>query len=172
MGKQKRINRLRKWQAWMEKHDEAWQLERQKMDRRERLYRGAHTLRPLTDNDRAADGAARKTSHVWNIVAENIESEIDSTIPAPKVTARREKDEPLARIIEAMLKNELDRLPMEELNDMQERTVPIQGGGLFLVEWDNQRRTPHTVGETVLTVQHPKKLVPQEVRRAARRELF
>lgn len=162
MGKQKRINRLRKWQAWMEKHDEAWQLERQKMDRRERLYRGAHTLRPLTDNDRAADGAARKTSHVWNIVAENIESEIDSTIPAPKVTARREKDEPLARIIEAMLKNELDRLPMEELNDMQERTVPIQGGGLFLVEWDNQRRTPHTVGETVLTVQHPKKLVPQE----------
>ena len=153
--------RLRKWQAWMEANENAWAPEREKMDRRERLYTADHALRPLTDNDRKKDGSCRKTSHVWNIVAENIESEIDAAIPAPKVTARREKDAHLAQVIEAMLKNELDRLPMEELNDMQERTVPIQGGGLFLVEWDNNQRTSHTIGETLVSVQHPKKFIPQ-----------
>lgn len=154
--------RLRKWQAWMEANENAWAPEREKMDRRERLYTADHALRPLTDNDRKKDGSCRKTSHVWNIVAENIESEIDAAIPAPKVTARREKDAHLAQVIEAMLKNELDRLPMEELNDMQERTVPIQGGGLFLVEWDNNQRTACTVGETTVSVQHPKKFIPQD----------
>ena len=154
--------RLRKWQAWMEANENAWAPEREKMDWRERLYTADHALRPLTDNDRKKDGSCRKTSHVWNIVAENIESEIDAAIPAPKVTARREKDAHLAQVIEAMLKNELDRLPMEELNDMQERTVPIQGGGLFLVEWDNNQRTACTVGETTVSVQHPKKFIPQD----------
>ncbi len=154
--------RLRKWQAWMEANENAWAPEREKMDRREQLYTADHALRPLTDNDRKKDGSCRKTSHVWNIVAENIESEIDAAIPAPKVTARREKDAHLAQVIEAMLKNELDRLPMEELNDMQERTVPIQGGGLFLVEWDNNQRTACTVGETTVSVQHPKKFIPQD----------
>lgn len=161
MAKNKSQDRLRKWQSWMERNEADWEAERLKMDRREQLYRGDPVLKPLTDNDHAKNGALRKTSHVWNIVAENIESMIDSSIPAPKVTARREKDQHLAQVIEAMLKNELDRLPMEQLNDMQERTVPIQGGGLFLVEWDNNQRTANTIGETVVTVQHPKKLIPQ-----------
>lgn len=161
MAEKKSQDRLRKWQTWMERNEADWEAERVRMDKREQLYLGDRTLNPLTDNDRKKDGSCRKTSHVWNIIAENIESMIDSTIPAPKVTARREKDAHLAQVIEAMLKNELDRLPMEELNDMQERTVPIQGGGLFLVEWDNNQRTSHTIGETLVSVQHPKKFIPQ-----------
>lgn len=161
MAEKKSQERLRKWQTWMERNEADWEAERVRMDKREQLYLGDRTLTPLTDNDRKKDGSYRKTSHVWNIIAENIESMIDSTIPAPKVTARREKDAHLAQVIEAMLKNELDRLPMEELNDMQERTVPIQGGGLFLVEWDNNQRTSHTIGETLVSVQHPKKFIPQ-----------
>lgn len=161
MAENKSQDRLRKWQTWMERNEADWEAERVRMDKREQLYLGNRTLKPLTDNDREKDGSYRKTSHVWNIIAENIESMIDSTIPAPKVTARREKDAHLAQVIEAMLKNELDRLPMEELNDMQERTVPIQGGGLFLVEWDNNQRTSHTIGETLVSVQHPKKFIPQ-----------
>lgn len=161
MAEKKSQERLRKWQTWMERNEADWEAERVRMDKREQLYLGDRTLKPLTDNDRKKDGSYRKTSHVWNIIAENIESMIDSTIPAPKVTARREKDAHLAQVIEAMLKNELDRLPMEELNDMQERTVPIQGGGLFLVEWDNNQRTSHTIGETLVSVQHPKKFIPQ-----------
>ena len=41
-------------------------------------------------------------------------------------------------MIEHFLRNELDRLPFETMNDMAERTVPIQGGVGFLVEWDNK----------------------------------
>ena len=63
----------------------------------------------------------------------------------PAFKAEWDALDPEFSVIEAMLKNELDRLPMEELNDMQERTVPIQGGGLFLVEWDNNQRTSHTI---------------------------
>jgi predicted RNA-binding Zn-ribbon protein involved in translation (DUF1610 family) len=49
----------------------------------------------------------------------------------------------------------------EEYNDMQERTVPIQGGGLWLVEWDNSLRTHTTIGEVAVSLVHPKQIVPQ-----------
>ena len=46
--------------------------------------------------------------NVRNIVAENIESQVSTDIPQPKVTARRKQDEGLARLIEDMLRNELE----------------------------------------------------------------
>lgn len=127
------------------------------MDEREAVYRGSRDIRPLTPADKC-----RETQHVWNITAENIESMIDSSIPMPKVTARREKHKHLAHTIENMLRNEMDRLPSEELNDMQERTNCIQGGAGYLVEWDNSKRTYDHVGEVVVTSLHPKLLIPQD----------
>ena len=44
---------------------------------------------------------------------------------------------------------------------MQERTVPIQGGAIFWMEWDNSKRTHTTVGENTVTPVHPKQLAPQ-----------
>ena len=49
----------------------------------------------------------------------------------PKVTPRNPDDEGRAMLIEDFLRNELDRLPFERLNDMQERTAPIQGCLLY-----------------------------------------
>ena len=83
-------------------------------------------------------------------------------IPQPKVTARRKKDEMKAKLIEDMLRNELDRMPFEQLNDMMERTVPIQGGAAFLVEGDNTQRTHFTIGELAVSTLHPKQIVPQD----------
>ena len=40
-----------------------------------------------------------------------------------------------------MLKNEIDRMPFEYLNDEDERTVKTLGGSAYLVEWDNALRT-------------------------------
>ena len=99
---------------------------------------------------------------VRNIIRENIESEVSSTIPQPKVMARRQSDEWRAKILEDMLRNELDRLPMETLNDLMERTVPIQGGGYWLVEWDNSKRTHSTVGDVSVSILHPKQVIPQD----------
>lgn len=151
------------WKDWTGRNESAAQEELSKMDRRESLYRGeVREITPLTERDRQRNGRFRETAHLRNIVAENIEAEVNSSIPQPKVTARRKSDERRAKILEDMLRNELDRLPMEELNDLMERTVPIQGGGYWLVEWDNSIRTHSTVGDVTISVLHPKQVIPQE----------
>lgn len=154
--------RLKLWQERRSRAKTAYEGELAKMDGREALYQGMAELRPLTASDRRKNGGVRKATHVRNIVAENIESMVNSTIPQPKVTARFPEDEPLARRIEHMIKNELDRLPMEQLNDMMERTVPIQGGGVWLIEWDNTLRSHTTVGEVTVSAIHPKQIIPQD----------
>lgn len=155
--------RLDYWKDWLERNEAAYEAELAKMDRREALYRGeVRDIEPLTKRDKERSGEKRKTAHLWNIVAENIESEVNSNIPQPKVTARRKADEGKAKILEDMLRNELDRLPMEKLNDLAERTVPIQGGAFWLVEWDNSKRTHSTVGDVVVSLIHPKQVIPQD----------
>ena len=139
--------KLELWQQRLADSDNYWDSERRKMDRREALYNGDNTLRPLVPGDTRRDGGAKRTSHVRNIIFELIESQISASTPQPKVTARRKKDEHLAEMIEHFLRNELDRQPFETMNDMAERTVPMQGGVGFLVEWDNTKRTHTTVGE-------------------------
>ena len=153
--------RLDYWQDWLERNEAAYEAELAKMDRREALYRGeVRAIEPLTRRDRERSGELRKTVHLRNIVAENIESEVNSTIPQPKVTARRQADERRAKLLEDMLRNELDRLPMEELNDLAERMIPIQGGAFWLVEWDNSKRTHSTVGDVTVSLLHPKQVIP------------
>lgn len=154
--------KLRKWQERLAKSQQAYDKEVHKMDTRESLYRGDNGLRPLTEKDRGKKGEPLTATHVWNIIAENIESEIDSNIPQPKVTAVRKEDEEKARLIEDMLRNEIDRLPIEELNDIQERTALIQGATGFLIDWDNTKRTHTTVGEIVVESVHPKQFIPQD----------
>ena len=151
------------WKDWVDRNEAALGDLGRRMDEREALYRGeVREITPLTLKDRRKDGALRKTSHLRNIIAENIESEVSAVIPQPKVTARRKSDEWRAKILEDMLRNELDRLPMETLNDLAERMVPIQGGVYWLVEWDNSKRTHSTIGDVVVSALHPKQVVPQD----------
>lgn len=148
--------RLELWQDRLGRAESEYGAISAQFDGRERMYKGRRDTRKLTRDDR--DG---ETVHVRNLAMELIESQVDSSIPQPKVTARREQDQQLAKIIEDMLRCELDRLPMEEINDMMSRTVPIQGGAAFLLEWDNTLRTHYSVGELWVTAIHPKQFVPQ-----------
>lgn len=152
---------LAKWQERLDRNMSAYGAELLKMDEREAQYNGDRTLRPTTSNDKLKDGRKRTTAHVWNITAENIDAIIDSTIPMPKVIPLWKKDEALARKIENMLRNEIERLKIEGINDRAERTAKKQGGVGLLVEWDASKRTHTTVGENVLSVLHPKKIIPQ-----------
>lgn len=149
-------SKLRLWQDRLQTNEAAYQDEIDKMDGREELYAGQKTLRPIVQGERKTQAV-----HVRNICAELIEAQTDSNIPQPKVTARRERDEDKAKLIEDMLRNELDRMPFEQLNDVMERTVPIQGGAAFLVEWDNTDRTHYTIGELAVSTLHPKQMIPQ-----------
>ena len=149
------------WQQRLADSDAAWKPEMERMDHREHLYSGDRKLRPLVKGDTKADGSPENTPHVRNIIFENIESQVSSSIPSPKVTPRRKEDEALAAKIEHWLRCELDRLPFETINDQAERTVPIQGGVGFLVAWDNRKRTHDTVGEEEVAMLHPKQFAPQ-----------
>lgn len=151
------MDKLRLWQERMKRNDSAYDAEFQKMDVREAQYAGRRALREIVKGEKT-----HKAVHVRNISAELIEAQVDSNIPQPKVTARREGDEDKAKLIEDMLRNELDRMPFEMLNDMMERTVPIQGGASFLVEWDNTKRTHFTIGELAVSALHPKQIIPQD----------
>lgn len=149
--------KLRMWQDRLEKSETAYSTKTALMDTREKLYRGDDSIREMV-----RDARKKKTPHIRNICAELIEAQVDAALPAPKVTPVHPEDERLAKIIEDMLRNEMDRLPMEEVNDMMARTVPIQGGGGYLLEWDSTQRTHTTVGELCVTAVHPKKIVPQD----------
>lgn len=152
-----RPKKLTQWQKRLSQSDSAYGALVVRMDEREKLYNGDRKLRKLVKGDKKAEQA----THVRNIIFENIESQISSSIPQPKVTAYRKKDERLAQIIENMCRNELDRQPFERINDMAERTVPVQGGTGFLVEWDNSKRTHNTVGALKTSLIHPKQMAPQ-----------
>ena len=155
--KKKDKDRLKLWQDRLARNEAAYASEAGLMDAREALYQGDPKLTKIVRGEKK-----EKTPHVRNLCAELIEAQVSSSIPQPKVTARREKDEGKAKLIEDMLRNELDRMPFEQLNDMLERTVPIQGGAGFLVEWDNTKRTHYTVGELTVATLHPKQIVPQD----------
>lgn len=152
-------DRLEYWQGLLKHNEAMYEGQLDKMDRREAIYKGIREMRPL-------NGAMRlrglQTPHVRNIAAELIEAQVDSNLPTPKVTPRRKEDEHLAEIIENMLRDEMDRLPFEMLNDMAGRTVPIQGGTLYLTEWDNTLGSQTTVGELTISGTHPKQVIPQD----------
>lgn len=103
--------KLTRWQQRLADSNHAYSAEVEKMDEREKIYGGDNSLSPLVPGDTKRDGGPKRTSHVRNIVFENIESQVSSSIPSPKVTPRRKKDERLAAVIEHFLRNELDRLP-------------------------------------------------------------
>ena len=78
-----------KLQEWREKHEKnraAYDKELQDMRTREEYYAGTEKIQPM----KVCRDFKQETGHVRNIIAELIESQVDSTIPQPKVQARRE----------------------------------------------------------------------------------
>lgn len=145
---------IARWQERLQKNKAAFEDELSRMDRRDALYNGTNEIKGYSQK-------AKSSKYVRNVIGEIIEAEVDSSIPLPKVTAKRPEDEQRAATIEAFLRNELDLLPFEKLNDMDERTTPIQGGDYFHIEWDNNRSTHNTIGGIRVSLLHPRQVIPQ-----------
>ena len=152
-----KTERLQKWQDRYDKAKASYGSVLDAMGDREALYQGTKKI----DGKGGASVKVKAASHTRNNTFDLVESQVDSNIPIPKVSTTRQEDEELAREIEASLKADLERLPIEQLNDEQERTTPIQGGSYFLVEWDNSIRTHNTVGDLSISLLHPKQVIPQ-----------
>lgn len=149
---------LAKWQQKLQDALRHYEPELDQMRAREDLYAGT---REVTPGANAKKRTTKNASYIRNITHELIESQVDSNIPSVKVSPLHPWNEENARAIESMLRALVDRLPMEGINDEQERTCPIQGGSVFLVEWDSTRRSHTTVGEPTVTLLHPKQVIPQ-----------
>lgn len=144
---------------WQERYETAageYRTEQDAMLRRQEIYDGTHRIY-------SPDGAVAKkmASHVRNMGMELVETQVDSSIPAPKVTAVRKEDEHLAKIIEDMVRNMMDRLPSEKLNDIAERVTPVLGGHGLLTDWDAGRRGKGWMGDLSVSMLGPRKIVPQ-----------
>ena len=113
--------------------------------------------------DKEIDGSTVNASFVRNITYEIIESQVETNIPPPKVTPARQIWSHIrcAQNVEKLLKKVRDKLPFEELNDLDERNTYIFGGSVWLVEWDNGISTPVSVGDVKVSVISPRDFFPQ-----------
>lgn len=157
--KPKENMKLSKAQSQYEEAKTQYGKELSDMDFYEKTYNGS---RQVAGNPNKPNKKVTKEAiNVRNIAYELIESQVDSSIPMPKVTPIHEEDAELATMIEDMLQNEIRLDRFSELNDLQERTVPIQGGSYFNVEWDNTKGFHCTVGGLSVSERHPRCVIPQ-----------
>ena len=96
-------------------------------DRNMRQYRGSTEI----------DGGKENAVTVRNITYELIESQINANIPQPKIDTEEYSDENahLSESIEALLRAERNKLPFEEMNDLDERFTYVYGGSVWLSSW-------------------------------------
>lgn len=144
---------------WQERYDTAekeYRTEQEAMLRRQEIYDGTRTIYSPDGTE-----AKKKATHVRNMGMEMVETQVDSTIPMPKVTAVRKEDERLAKVVEDMIRNMMDRLPSEKINDIAERVTPVLGGHGLLTDWDANRRGKGWMGDLSVSMLGPRKIVPQ-----------
>lgn len=129
----------------------------ERIKRRYELYAGTDKVRDL----KRGGYSTKKAYTLRNLTYELIETQINNSIPQPKVTPRDPGDMDLAMNIEGYLKSEIDRLEFEVMNDEAERECLIQGTVFYYVGWDNYETTPTTEGELCVKVYPLSAVYPQ-----------
>ena len=117
---------------------EAYGETMERLERNLEQYRGSMEI----------DGGMENASMVRNITYELIESEISPDIHCAKVEAAgyTERSEDLAFAAERLLYVARERLPLEEINDADERSTYIFGGSILFLEWQNDERGEGEIG--------------------------
>lgn len=148
--------KLDKWKSRLEKARLAYADALDMIKRNEALYDGTKLV------ETSVNGYSKKEAvNVRNICYELIETQNDASVPMPKVTAVNEGDELLAKKIERALMSKMKQQKFAIMNDLMERTVHIQGGDFFYVEWDNSLGSHTNIGDVRVTEKHPRQVIPQ-----------
>ena len=145
--------RLSYFTSLYEKSKNAAQNDLALFDRHMRQYRGSTEI----------DGSTQKAVTVRNITYELIEGQVSSHIPPPKVdpTAYSEDKVRLAQSVERLLVAVRDKLPYEQMNDLDERFCYIYGGSVWFAEWDSLAGVGNRIGGVTLHCLSPKNFIPQ-----------
>jgi hypothetical protein len=155
----KQQNKLDEWKSKYTKAKDAYAETLERMRNQEMLYDGdAFTRR---SKNKGGGIANKQSENVRNIVYELLETEVDSSIPMPKVTAIHEEDQAQAQIIEQMLLNEIRLLRFKEMNDVSERVTTVQGGDWYHTEWDTRKGSHCTIGGLEINERSPQTVIPQ-----------
>ena len=122
-------------------------------DKHMRQYKGSTEI----------DGSPERASTTRNITYEIVESQVSSEIPVPKVdtVAYSEKRERCAEVVERLCASVKDKLPFEEINDIDERYTYIFGGSVIFVEWDNGIRCGAEIGAVRVHSISPSDFIPE-----------
>ena len=109
------------------------------------------------------DGSPEEALTVRNVTYEIIESQVSSEIPMPKVDpeAYSEIRERNAHSIELLCTAIRDKLPFEEMNDVEERNTYVYGGGVWLVEWDSSVHCTGASGGVRIHTVSPRDFIPE-----------
>lgn len=151
--------KLDEWKTKYNKSKDAYADQLNRMRNQERLYDGdAFTRR---SKNQGGGESSKKSENVRNIIYELLETEVDSSIPMPKVTAIHEEDAEQAEIIEQMLLNEIRLLRFKEMNDVSERVTIVQGGDWYHAEWDSRKGNHCTIGGLEINERDPQTVIPQ-----------
>lgn len=153
-----KFKELIKWQERLEVARKSYESELDLMKENEKLYSGS---REVKGNPNKPQPATKVSSQVRNITYELIESQVDSSIPMPKVTPIHAEDLKLARSIEHWLSNFVREHKFYILNDSQERNTPVLGGDFMMVEWDSTKGYHCTLGDVEVSGIHPRQVIPQ-----------
>ena len=155
----KQSKKLDEWKSKYQKSKDAYADQLNRMQNQASLYDGD----AFTRRSRKLGGgvSSKESENVRNIVYELLETEVDSSIPMPKVTAIHEEDQEQAQIIEQMLLNEIRLLRFKEMNDVSERQTIVQGGDWYHAEWDSRKGYHCTMGGLEINERDPQTVIPQ-----------
>lgn len=149
-------------QMWRDKYQVAktrYNDELNKIKEFNDYYEGSRNVK--TNPNVGLGYGSKLATNVINITHELVESQIDTSVPSPKVTAVHPKDADKAQMIEDFIKSELKRLKAEEINDLQERTTYITGSSFTAIDWDNSKGYHCNIGDLAMTDIYPDEVIPQ-----------
>ncbi len=109
------------------------------------------------------DGTDEDAITVRNITYEIVESQVSSEIPQPKAdpASYSERRGRCAEAIERLCRSVRERLPFDELNDIDERYTYIYGGSVWYIDWDNSIEHSGEIGGVRVHCLSPMDFIPQ-----------
>lgn len=144
------------YQAALNAKDSCEHCNQENVDKWRKAYLGV-----LNALNRDGTESARQSRQLRKMVYEFVESKVDNSVPAPKMSPRYKSDLPLVNTTENYLKFEAEQCLSKFNNDKSERATYIDGTGWYKVGWDSLNSTHDRSGNIRLDFFTVDKIIPQ-----------